>query len=85
MKTDAEVVPPNNNDPIAPDSSTKEGRSALPDWLSLGYITPRFSRAVSRAVDYAENDFGLYQVASGLGKEEDSQKYLNRSRNWRNH
>ena len=85
MKTDAEVVPPNNNDPIAPDSSTKEGRGALPDWLSLGYITPRFSRAVSRAVEYAGNDFGLYQVASGLGKEEEAQKYLNRSRNWRNH
>jgi predicted alpha-1,2-mannosidase len=85
MKTDAEVVPPNNNDPIAPDSSTKEGRGALPDWRSLGYITPRFSRAVSRAVEYAGNDFGLYQVASGLGREGDAQKYLNRSRNWRNH
>jgi predicted alpha-1,2-mannosidase len=85
MKTDAEVVPPNNNDPIAPDSSTKEGRGALPDWLSLGYITPRFSRAVSRAIEYAGNDFGLYQVASGLRKDDDAQKYLNRSRNWRNH
>jgi len=85
MKTDAEVVPPNNNDPIAPDSSTKEGRGALSDWLSLGYITPRFSRAVSRAVEYAGNDFGLYQVAAGLGKKKDAQKYLNRSRNWRNH
>jgi predicted alpha-1,2-mannosidase len=85
MKTDAEVVPMNNYDPIAPDSSTNEGRGALPDWLSLGYITPRFSRAVSRAVEYAGNDFGLFQVASGLGKEEEAQKYLNRSRNWRNH
>lgn len=85
MKTDAEVAPPNNNDPIAPDSSTKEGRGALPDWLRLGYITPRFSRAVSRAIEYAGNDFGLYQVASGLGKDEDANKYLNRSRNWRNH
>lgn len=85
MQTNAETVPPNNNDPIAPDSSTKEGRGALPDWLSLGYITPRFSRAVSRAVEYSSNDFGLYQVASGLGKEEEATKYLNRSRNWRNH
>jgi predicted alpha-1,2-mannosidase len=85
MRTDAEVVPPNNNDPIAPDSSTKQGRGALPDWLSLGYITPRFSRAVSRAVEYAGNDFGLYQVASGLGKEKEAHEYLNRSRNWRNH
>lgn len=85
MQTNAENVPPNNNDPIAPESSTKEGRGALPDWLSLGYITPRFSRAVSRAVEYSSNDFGLYQVASGLGKEDEATKYLNRSRNWRNH
>lgn len=85
MKTDAEVVPPNNFDPSAPDSSTKEGRGALPDWKEYGYITPRFSRAVSRAVEYAVNDFGLYQVATGLNLTSDAAKYLNRSRNWRNH
>ncbi|KAF2823417.1 alpha-1,2-mannosidase family protein [Ophiobolus disseminans] len=85
MQTDAEVVPPNNFDPKAPDSSTKEGRGALPDWLQYGYITPRFTRAVSRAVEYATNDFGLYQVATGLKKPAEAQRYLNRSRNWRNH
>ena len=85
MQTDAESVPPNNNDPNAPDSSTKEGRGALPDWLELGWITPRFTRAVTRAVEYAANDFGLYQVASGLGRTEDAAKYLQRSRQWRNH
>jgi putative alpha-1,2-mannosidase len=86
MVKDAEVTPPNSPvDPMAPDSSTKEGRGALPDWLNWGYITPRFSRAVSRAVEYACNDFGLYQVSSGLGIEDDAQKYLKRSRNWRNH
>lgn len=85
MQTDAEVVPPNNFDPKAPDSSTKEGRGALPDWLQYGYITPRFTRAVSRAVEYSTNDFALYQVASGLGLTVEAQTYLNRSRNWRNH
>lgn len=85
MKTDAEVVPPNNFDPIANDSSTKEGRGALPDWKELGYITPRFDRAVSRAVEYSANDFGLFQVAQGLNKTHDTSTYLNRSRNWRNH
>ena len=85
MQTDAEVVPPNNFDPKAPDSSTKEGRGALPDWLQYGYITPRFSRAVSRAVEYSTNDFGLHQVASGLNKTTEAATYLNRSRNWRNH
>jgi predicted alpha-1,2-mannosidase len=82
---DAEVTPPNNHDPIATDSSTQQGRSALPDWLKFGYITTRFSRSVSRAIEYSVNDFSLYQVASGLGKKADATKYLARSRNWRNH
>jgi predicted alpha-1,2-mannosidase len=85
MRTDAEKVPPNNNDPKAPDASTKEGRGALPDWLQYGYITPKYTRAVSRAVEYSGNDFALYQVAKGLGKTAEANKYLNRSRNWRNH
>lgn len=87
MVKDAEVTPANTipPDPMAPDSSTKEGRGALPDWKNLGFITPKYTRAVSRAVEYAYNDFGLYQVASGLGQTEDAAKYLNRSRNWRNH
>jgi predicted alpha-1,2-mannosidase len=85
MKTDAEAVPANNFDAKAPDSSTKEGRGALPDWLQYGYITPRFSRAVSRAVEYSTNDFGLHQVAAGLNKTADAATYLTRSRYWRNH
>jgi predicted alpha-1,2-mannosidase len=85
MRTDAEVIPPNNFDPQAPDSSTKQGRGALPDWLQYGYITPRFTRAVTRAVEYSTNDFGLHVVAAGLSKTADAQNYLNRSRNWRNH
>jgi putative alpha-1,2-mannosidase len=87
MVKDAEITPPNTvpPDPQAPDSSTKEGRGALPDWLAYGFITPTFSRSESRAVEYAYNDFSLYQVAKGLGKTADAAKYLNRSRNWRNH
>ncbi|KAF4308803.1 glycosyl hydrolase [Botryosphaeria dothidea] len=87
MLTDAETVPANSYDPsTAPDaSSTKEGRGALPDWLKYGWITPAYSRAVSRAVEYSANDFGLHQVACGLGRSDDATKYLRRSRNWRNH
>ncbi|KAI4653561.1 hypothetical protein J4E93_001327 [Alternaria ventricosa] len=84
MRTDAEVVPPNNFDPQAPDSSTKEGRGALPDWLEYGYITPAFTRAVSRAVEYSTNDYAVHVVAAGLGKTSDAETYVNRSRNWRN-
>ncbi|OTB05472.1 glycoside hydrolase family 92 protein [Hypoxylon sp. CI-4A] len=84
MVTDAETVPTNNNDSRDTSSSTKEGRGALPDWIDRGYITTKYGRSVSRAVEYAGNDFGLYQVAKGLGKDDDATKYLNRSRNWRN-
>jgi putative alpha-1,2-mannosidase len=88
MVKDAEVQP-NNTDPVdpqAPDSSTKEGRGALPDWLEYGFISPNYTRSVSRAVEYAYNDFSLYQVAKGLGEQSDhASRYLNRSRNWRNH
>jgi predicted alpha-1,2-mannosidase len=85
MLKDAEVQPVNNHDPMAPDSSTKEGRGALPDWKKHGYITPSYTRAVSRAIEYSGNDFGLYQVSTGLNLPKDAAKYLSRSRNWRNH
>jgi predicted alpha-1,2-mannosidase len=85
MKKDASVTPPNNQDPRAPDSSTLEGRGALPDWLQYGYITlNNFSRSVSRGVEYAANDFSVYQLAAGLHKN-NAYTYLNRSRNWRNY
>lgn len=84
MLTDAEVVPPNNNDSRDPSGSTAEGRGALPDWLEYGYITPAFGRSVSRAVEYSVNDFAVWQVASGQGLGNAS-TYLQRGRNWRNH
>ncbi|KAL9106849.1 MAG: hypothetical protein Q9227_008182 [Pyrenula ochraceoflavens] len=86
MVKDAEVQPPNSPlDPEAPDSSTHDGRGALPDWKQYGYITPTYTRSVNRAAEYALNDFSLYQVAKGLGNSADATKYLSRSRYWRNH
>jgi len=85
MVQNAEVVPPLNNDPRDMSGSTKEGRGALPDWLEYGFITTKYGRSVSRAVEYAVNDFSLAQVAAGLGNQDDLNKYLARSRNWQNH
>lgn len=51
MMKDAEVTPPDNSDPRDPTGGVAEGRSALPDWLKYGFITTRFSRSVSRAVE----------------------------------
>ncbi|KAI1182295.1 glycoside hydrolase family 92 protein [Nemania serpens] len=84
MLTDAETVPPNNGDPRDTSSSTKEGRGALPDWIEHGYITTKYGRSVSRAIEYAGNDFALHQVAKGLNNATAAEKYLVRSRNWRN-
>ena len=81
MKTNAEVVPPNNYDVGDPTGSTVQGRGALPDWINFGYLTPNYDRSVSRAVEYALNDFSLSQVASKVAPEE-QQKYLVRSAGW---
>lgn len=78
MKTDAEVIPYNNFDPEDLTGSTKEGREALSDWLAYGFITPNFSRSVSKTVEYSLNDFSLAQVAKGEAPK-DVQTYLNRS------
>ena len=51
MKKDAEVVPPNTNDSDSPESSTKEGRGALPDWLQYGYITVSTHILTQSAID----------------------------------
>ncbi|KAI6711624.1 hypothetical protein JHW43_005836 [Diplocarpon mali] len=78
MVKDAEVTPPNTNPlvPMAPDASTKEGRGALPDWLQYDFITPTYTRTVSRAVEYAYNDFSLYQISKGLGRPEMLQGFI---------
>ena len=51
MMTDAEVVPPLGDDNRDPGGSAKEGRGALSDWLAHGYITTKFVRSVTRAVE----------------------------------
>jgi putative alpha-1,2-mannosidase len=78
MKTDAELTPYNTFDPGDTTCSTKEGRGALPDWLNVGWITPTYSRSLSRTVEYSLNDFAVAQVAKGI-EPESYQKYLNRS------
>ncbi|KAL8951448.1 MAG: hypothetical protein Q9222_002573 [Ikaeria aurantiellina] len=68
-----------------PDSCNRHGRGALPDWLKHRYISTKYARSVGRAIEYSVNDFALYQVSQGLGKVHDAAKYLDQSRNWRNH
>ncbi|CZR51712.1 probable alpha-1,2-mannosidase family protein [Phialocephala subalpina] len=70
-----------------------EGRGGLDSWKSLGYIPVQdfdykgfgtMTRSVSRTLEYAYNDFVITQIASGLGKQGDVEKYTNRAGNWKN-
>lgn len=84
MVKDAEVQPYNTFSLTDPSASVKEGRGALYDWIPLGYVSSdQSTRAVSRSVEYALNDFSLAQVAKDLSPG-DIQKYLKRSAQWQN-
>ncbi|ORY03464.1 glycosyl hydrolase family 92-domain-containing protein, partial [Clohesyomyces aquaticus] len=78
---------------VEPYDWSNEGRGGLDSWKSLGYIPTQdfdykgfgtMTRSVSRTLEYAYNDFCIAQMAKGLGKENDVEKYQSRSSNWRN-
>jgi len=60
-----------------------EGR-ALSEYKQLGYVSMNYPRSASRTMEYAYDDFCIAQVAKALGHTADSQKYLQRSKNWMN-
>jgi putative alpha-1,2-mannosidase len=69
------------------------GRGGLDSWKALGYIPVQdfdykgfgtLTRSISRTLEYSANDFVIAQMAHGLGKTDDTAKYLQRSSNWRN-
>ena len=62
----------------------KHGRGGLDDYRRLGYIPYGVPRAGTRTVEYAFCDYCVAVVARGLGRHDLYDKYLQRSRNWRN-
>jgi putative alpha-1,2-mannosidase len=65
----------------------------LQSWKNLGYIPTDdwdfsgyglFTRSISRTIEYSYNDFCIAEIARGLGKHADAEKYLKRSSNWKN-
>jgi putative alpha-1,2-mannosidase len=77
------VIPP-NTDSLTFDGRNKEGRGALDDWIKVGWITRNHTRCISRTVEYAQNDFALYQIAKRTNRVADAQKYLKRAKQWEN-
>jgi putative alpha-1,2-mannosidase len=82
VKKDAEFMPFFDQNPVDSQGSLKEGRSALDDWIPLGYVSADGNtRAVSKTVEYSLNDFAVSQIAAGEAPG-DREKYLQRSAGW---
>jgi len=72
------------NAEVPPANDLKEGRGGLTDYKTLGYVPSNYNRSGSRTLEYSYNDWGIAQVAKGLGKTDDYAKYMQRSANWKN-
>jgi putative alpha-1,2-mannosidase len=69
-----------------------EGRGGLKSWKELNYIPTDdydpfgvgpFTRSISRTVEYAYDDFCVAEMARGLGKQGEYEKYVERAEYWR--
>ena len=78
---------------VQPHDWTEIGRGSLANWKTLGYIPyddlddwegALLTRSISRTVEYAYDDFCISLMAKELHHDVDSQKYMNRSQNWKN-
>ncbi|RCI12935.1 hypothetical protein L249_0930 [Ophiocordyceps polyrhachis-furcata BCC 54312] len=78
---------------VEPFDWSSRGRGGLDSWKALGYIPVRdfdykgfghHTRSISRTLEYAYNDFCISQLAAGLGRTADAERYLGSSGNWRN-
>ena len=78
---------------VEPYDWSVEGRGGLDSWKKLGYVPVQdfdfkgfgtLTRSVSRSLEYSYNDFCIAQMASGLNKQGDKEKYLESSANWKN-
>ncbi|KAL4925829.1 glycoside hydrolase family 92 protein [Aspergillus undulatus] len=72
---------------------SNEGRGGLASWKSLNYVPVEdfdpvgfgtMTRSISRTLEYSYNDFTIAQMARGLNKRGDAEKYEQASRYWQN-
>jgi putative alpha-1,2-mannosidase len=72
---------------------SNEGRGGLQSWKELNYIPVEdfdylgfgtMTRSISRTLEYSYNDFAIAQMARGLNKTGDAEKYEKRSESWKN-
>lgn len=62
-----------------------EGRGGLTWYKSLGYVPQdKTDESVSRTLEFAYDDFCVAQLAQAVGKQDDFEMFMERSRNYRN-
>ncbi|PWY81993.1 alpha-1,2-mannosidase family protein [Aspergillus heteromorphus CBS 117.55] len=70
---------------------SNEGRGGLMSWKALNYIPVEdfdyigfgtLTRSISRTLEYSYNDFTIAQMARGLNKTSDAEKYENTAQYW---
>lgn len=75
MKKDAIVIPPK----YAP------GRDGLKDYNDLGYLPyPEYKESVSKTLEYAYDDFCIWQMAQVMNRLDDMSLYKSKAKNYRN-
>lgn len=75
VKKDAEV-----NVPAA--QAWNEGRQ-LEDWKHLGFMSLSYQRSATRTLEYAADDYSVATIAHLLGKDDDAQRFIATSANWK--
>jgi predicted alpha-1,2-mannosidase len=68
---------------VQSDDPLNHGRE-LSDYRSLGYMSLSQTRSASRTLEYAYDDYAIALAAAKLGRSDIAERYLARSRNWRN-
>jgi len=66
------------------DNERKEGRIGIRDYNTIGYVSTNHERSASCTIEHGNCDWAIAQVAQGLGKITDFEKYKNRAGNWQN-
>lgn len=78
---------------VEPYDWSNQGRGGLDSWKSLGYIPVQdfdykgfgtMTRSISRTLEYSYNDYCISQLAGGLNKTSDQEKYIAASGSWQN-
>ncbi|OKL56251.1 hypothetical protein UA08_08523 [Talaromyces atroroseus] len=78
---------------VEPYDWSNEGRGGLASWKSLNYIPVQdldyvgfgtMTRSISRTLEYSYNDFAISQIARGMNKTADAEKYKQNSAFWQN-